>query len=594
MNIREYLEENILLTDGAMGTYFSEKTGGNISFCELANINSPKIIEEIHIEYIEAGAKLIRTNTFSANIITLSKSREEVKEIIKTGYDIAINASKNREVFIGCSIGPLHESKELREDVDVIEEYKFIVDSFIEQGGNIFIFETFGSYEYLEEISKYIKEKNKEYFVLVQFAITGDGFTRKGISINSIIEKISNTKTIDAFGFNCGVGPTHMYRILEKHEIFDNIISVLPNASYPEIVNGRMVYLKNPEYFSEVMEDIAKLGAKIIGGCCGTTPEHIYKISEKLENENIKKEKLIIEKKNEKKEQPNLLNEFKVKLDSGKFIIAVELDPPFNNSVEKMMESARIAKTENIDLITVADSPRGIARIDSITVAAKIKREIGIETIPHVCCRDKNLNGLKSGILGAHIEGIRNILAITGDPVLDIDKKYIKGVFDVNSYELINLIREMNEEVFLDDDIEISGALNLNVVNKESQIKRLIKKVEKGANIFFTQPIFTDDSFEYIEKIRKETKAKILVGIMPVVSYKNAIFLNNEVPGIDVPEAQVEFFKKAVTKEESEQIGIDISINIIRKIKDKVDGIYFIAPFGRIDIIQKIIKKIEL
>lgn len=594
MDIKKYIEKNILLTDGAMGTYFSEKTGGNISFCELANLNSPKIIEEIHTEYIEAGAKLIRTNTFSANVITLSKTREEVKKIIKSGYNIAKKAVKDKEIFIGCSIGPLHESKEVREDIDIIDEYKFIVDSFMEQGGNVFIFETFGSYEHLNEVSSYIKSKNSDSFILTQFAITGDGFTRKGISINSIIENVSKIKTIDAFGFNCGVGPTHMYRMLEKQEIFGNIISVLPNASYPEIVNGRMVYLKNPEYFSEVMEDIAKLGAKIIGGCCGTTPEHIYMIKEKLRTGNIRKEKQLVQKKSKKTEQVHSKNEFKHKLDNGKFIIAVELDPPFNNNIDNIMKSARVAKSENIDIITVADSPRGIARIDSITVAAKIRREVGIETIPHICCRDKNLNGLKSGILGAHIEGIRNILAITGDPVLDIDKKYIKGVFDVNSYELINLIREMNEEVFKEDNIEISGALNLNVVNKESQVKRLVKKVEKGANIFFTQPVFTKDSFEYIEKIRKETKAKVLVGIMPVVSYKNAIFLNNEVPGIDVPEEQVMLFKKASTKEESEEIGINISVNIIEKIKDNVDGIYFIAPFGRIDIIQKIIRKIGM
>lgn len=593
MNIREYLSENILVTDGAMGTYFGDLVG-NIESCEMASINNPEIIKKIHTEYIEAGAKLLRTNTFSANTLSMNISREQLKELIEAGYDIAKEAADGR-AFVGCSIGPLHETSfKKKYTPDFLNEYKFIVDSFLNKGADVFVFETFGSLDYIPEITRYIKSRNEDAFILVQFAVMADGHTRRGLSVSKIISEMESLESVDSFGFNCGSGPAHIYNILKTLDIFkDNIISVLPNAGYPEIINRRMVYVNNPEYFSERITEIVKLGAKIVGGCCGTTPSHIREIIKKLDEDRDLEFKSEEDTKKPEKSQVKEGNSFKKKLENKEFVIAVEIDPPFDISIEKSIENARVCKENGVDIVTVADSPRGVARVDSFMTASKIKSDVGIEVMPHICCRDKNMNALKSGVMGAYINGVRNILAITGDPVLDIETVATKSVFNMNSYQLINMIEDLNQEMFSGDEILIGGALNLNVNNKDAQIERMKRKSDKGARIYLTQPIFDDESIEYLSKLDRGDN-KILAGIMPVVSYKNAQFLNNELPGIKIPDKYVQMFKGETDKEKSVEIGINIAEETINKIKPYVDGIYFITPFNRIDIITQLIEKTGL
>lgn len=594
--IKDYLKENILVTDGSIGTYYTEKTNDEESFCELANINNPQLIKQIHKEYIEAGAKLITTNTFSANTVTLGLNRQGVKQIIESGYRIAQDAVGDKDIYIGASIGPIHESINGNDkDIDIFDEYKFVVDTFMDLGEEIFIFETFGSTDYLKEITEYIKKRNNDAFILAQFAVTLNGYTRKEIRIDRILKDVKNIDTIDAYGFNCGLGPAHMYKLMKDLDIYDDIISALPNASYPEIINEKMVYVYNPDYYANIVADIKCLGAKIVGGCCGTTPEHIKSISDRLEicdikdseKERMKKVKKI------KKEKEKKSSNFLEKLKRDEFVIAVELDPPYDDSIEGMMESARVCKENGVDIITVADSPRAIARVDSLVMAAKIKREIEIDVIPHLCCRDKNINAIKSGVLAAHIEDIRNLLVITGDPILDIDKMFTKGVFNLNSYKLIELIEDMNKEIFKDEPINIGGALNLNVNSKEVEIKRMMKKVEKGANVFFTQPIFDKSAIDFLAKMKKDKDIKILGGIMPIVNYRNAQFLNNEVPGIKIPEEYVKKFHPEMSKREAEQVGIELAVDIAGNLKEYVDGFYFINPFNRIEMIMKVLQRIE-
>lgn len=591
MNIFEYLKDKFLITDGAMGTYYSKITGDNKSFCEFANLDNADTIKNIHREYIDAGAKLIRTNTFSANSITLEVSREEIRNIIKKGYEIAKEAAKGKNVFVAADIGPINISGIDKTTEDVYDEYKFIVDTFISDGADIFVFETLSNLDCLKEIAEYIKEKNKSAFVLTQFAVMQDGYTRDGVSINGIVSKIKDIKAVDAFGFNCGSGPAHLYSMLKKLNVYkDNIISTLPNAGYPEIVNERMVYIDNPEYFSDKMLSIKKLGAKIIGGCCGTTPRHIRELSYKLK---LDGSKVILKASDESKiirKFSKANNNFIEKLKDNKFPLVVELDPPTNTVMDKIMHCAEICKENNIDLVTVADSPMSKVRVDSIVIASKIKREIGIDVMPHICCRDKNVNAIRSSILAANIEGIRNILAVTGDPVSGAEEIKAKSVFNLNSFRLIELISEMNKEIFNGDEISIGGALNLNVANKNSEISRMNKKLSNGAGFFLTQPIFEDETIEFLSNLKREGKVKILGGIMPLVSYKNAQFINNELPGVSIPQKYVDRFHVDMTREEAEKVGIEIAVEIINKIKNYVDGLYLVTPFNRIEMIVKIIK----
>lgn len=598
--IKDYLKNNILITDGAMGTYYSQIKGNNSGFSEMGNINEPEVIKDIHLEYINSGAKLIRTNTFSANTITLKLTRQEVAELIKKGYRIAVEAALEKEVFIAASIGPIPETSHEKKEIDssyILEEYKFIVDTFLEEGTNIFIFETFSSTEYLKVVSEYIKIKNPSAFILTQFALNLEGYTRKGISCGRIINEIKEINTIDAYGFNCGVGPTHLYNSLKKYNFSEDIVSVLPNAGYPEVINERTVYVQNTEYFANIMMNIKKLGAKIIGGCCGTTPEHIKKLSEKLSGKVIESKDYFKYEKNQEKNEnqaAKVQNNFYINMKQNKFMIAVELDPPFDTSVEKIINGAKLLKKQGVDMVTIADSPRGRARADSVILASKIKREAEIDVIPHICCRDKNFNALRSSILAGHIDNIRNVLAVTGDPVPGASKSEIVNVFNLNSFKLMELISEMNKEVFAEEEFCIGGALNLNVLNKDNEIARMFKKVEKGASFFFTQPIYSDEVIEYLPKIKRNKDIKIFGGIMPIVTYNNAQFLNNEMPGFHIPEEHINKFSIDMTREEAEEVGIDLAVELAEKIRPHVDGFYFVTPFNRVEMIAKIINKLHI
>jgi methionine synthase I (cobalamin-dependent)/5,10-methylenetetrahydrofolate reductase len=593
--IREFLKDNILITDGAMGTYYAQITGNDVAFSELSNISDPETIEKIHSEYIEAGAQLIRTNTFAANSMALNVPRQEVKRIVEAGYAIARQAARGKKVFVAADIGPILEIVGGHNEVDgrrVLDEYQFIADTFLAEGAELFVFETFSSTDYLADISRYIKGKNPRAFILTQFTITPDGFTRKGIGFERLVAEARAIGTIDAYGFNCGVGPTHLYHVLKKLDIGADIVAVLPNAGYPEVVHERTIYRQNPEYFSDIMKEIKDLGPKILGGCCGTTPVHIKSLSEKLGRATAASRLPAGKAGRPSGQGAAVPNRFFTKMKNKQFVVAVELDPPFDANVDTLLTNARICQENGIDIITIADSPMAKARVDSVAAAAKIKREIGIETMPHICCRDKNLNALKSTLLAGHMEGIRNILAVTGDAIPSAGKVDIKSVFNVNSVKLIELISRMNQEIFIHDPYYIGGALNLNIPNKQAEAARMLKKAAKGAAFFLTQPIFDEAVIRFLPRMEQRETVKILGGIMPLVSYRNARFLNNEIPGISIPEPYINRFSPDMSREEAENTGIDTAVELAEKMKPYVDGFYFITPFNRIEMIMKIIKRV--
>lgn len=591
--IRRFLENNILICDGAMGTYYSEITGNDVSYCEFGNLNDKNTIRKIHEEYIKSGAKLIRTNTFSANTKELGISFEKLKDIIENGVDIAKDAANNKKVFIGASIGPIRQNAADENYSDTLEEYKFIIDCFFEKGINIFIFETLSNIDYLLEISEYIKSKNSDSFILTQFAVKPDGFTRDGLSASKIVSEIKKIKGIDSYGFNCGSGPTHLLDIIRRIDIKGDTVSALPNAGFPEIIHERTIYPNNTAYFARKVKDIKKLGVSIIGGCCGTNPSYIKKISEIIDNKPETIDKIIKFEKKENKAQSKIKNKFKESIENGKFVIAVELSAPVDTDISKLMDGARICKENNIDLVTVPDSPMSKVRADSVLISSKIKREVGIEAMPHMCCRDKNTNAIRSSLIAANIEEIRNVLVITGDPISDASRVKTKSVFNLNSFKLIELINEMNEEVFINDSLFIGGALNPNVLNKDIEYDRMMKKVENGASFFLTQPIYDYAAIEFLKKIKEKTDIKILGGILPIVSYRNALFLNNELPGVKIPKECLSKFSEDMTREEGQAIGVDIAVSIGKKLKDICDGLYFIAPFGRVNMIVDIVNKIN-
>ena len=366
----------------------------------------------------------------------------------------------------------------------------------------------------------------------------------------------------------------------------------MPNAGYPEQFQNRMVFMDNKEYFMENMEDIAELGIDILGGCCGTTPEYIEELSKSISTAPILKAASVeVSRQAEtdvtRKVKPN---QFYEKMKEGRKVVAVELDPPFDAKYEGIIEYAQYLKDRKVDMITIADSPSGRSRADSVLMSVKIASEVGIPVMPHLCCRDRNMIAMRSTILGAYISDIRNLLLVTGDPVPSVSRGSITSVFDYNSIQLMNFVKAMNLEHFPEEPIYYGGALNY-AGRVDKVVERMKKKMDAGASYFLTQPIYADEDIERIYEIKKQTDTKILCGIMPFTSYRNANFVKNEIAGIHVPDSVVARYNPEMTREEAELTGAAIASEIIEKLHTFADGYYFMLPFNRVSFMDKIIIK---
>lgn len=588
MSIREYLETKKLITDGAFGTYFSQIKDTNETISERANITNPELVVKIHSDYIESGARLIRTNTFAANTQTLGGNDEERDEIIRQGYALAREAveKSGRKVFIAADIGPIPEGLH-SEQSEILGEYLQICKCFLECGADIFVFETFPNIKYIRKIVKYIKIHKKDAFIITQFCLNRYGYTKSGVSAARLFAKAGSLEEIDAVGFNCGIGPSHLYQIMKKMK-FDTgkYVTAMPNSSYPEMLQDRTVYLDNIQYFAEKMKGISELGVSILGGCCGTNPQYIEEMKKRIDFSPIDITRATSETSNGKKAEKHLTNDFYRKLVNGEKVIAVELDPPYDAKIEKIMECANILKALQVDILTFADSPMGRGRVDSILMSAKVMNEVNIPVMPHIACRDKNAIAMRAGILGGYINNIRNLLIVTGDPIPSSDRDETTSVFDFNSIKLMEYIKEMNVEHFSEEPICYGGALNHGRMNIDKEIERMDKKIQAGASYFLTQPIFSDEDVERIHYIKSKVNTKILCGIMPLISYRNASFIRNEIAGINVPQEIVDRYGPEMSKEEGEQVGIAIAREVMKKLDGIADGYYFMLPFNRVHLVE--------
>ncbi len=588
-SVRAYLEENLLISDGAMGTYFAHLKKDDSAVSEFATITEPMIIKQIHKEYIEAGAKVIRTNTFAANRFSLNINEEERDRIITSACSIAKQAVKEskREVFIAGSIGPIPEFTTSSEH-EIIEEYKAVIDGLLRENVDILLFETFSDLYYINELLPYIRQKSSVY-IMVDFCLNKNGYSKSGFSAKRLIEEAKEKEEIDCVGFNCGVGSGHMRTILERLTLPANKkVAVMPNAGYPEQLHSRMIFRDNAEYFKENMSAIKALGVNIIGGCCGTTPEYIRAMAEEIDM-------TLVEKREDDSEAVEMVkacelhnNAFYNLFEEKDKVIAVELDPPYDANYDKLIEQAQRLKNRGVDILTMADSPMGRSRVDSILMSIKIAREVGVMVMPHVCCRDKNMIAMRSSLLGAYINDIRNMLVVTGDPVPSDSRSTISSVFDYNSIRLMQFVKEMNEEHFSEDPIYYGGALNYARGNIDKVIERMNKKIEAGCKYFLTQPVYTEEGIERLRYIKSKVDTKLLCGIMPFVSYRNANFVKNEFFGIDVPDEILNRYRPDMSKEEAEWVGAQIANELIEKMDDFADGYYFMLPFNRVSLMDKI------
>lgn len=574
------MDKKYFLFDGGFGTYYSALYDSD-SPCEMANLNHADAVLHIHREYIQAGAQAIKSNTFAANTLTLGLEFSEVEELLAAGWRLACEAAAGTSVEVFADIGPIPGEYE-----EVIGQYHRILDTFIRLGAVHFVLETMNE-AYIFKLCDYIRAHVENAFIIVSFAVGPDGYTVRGVPFDTLAQA-GEASSADAFGFNCISGPAHLLRIATETS-HTKLLSIMPNSGYPSVTEGRTVYIDNPRYFAEKMLQIHQAGAKILGGCCGTTPEHIRLTARLLAHAG---EALPVIREIKSGRTAVTENAFAIKLLAGEKVIAVELDPPLDADCSHIAEAAPYLRDAGADAITVADSPLARARADSMMISAKIQREAGIQAIPHLTCRDHNTIGLKSILLGGSIEGVRNVLIVTGDPVPSLDRSEIKGVFSVNSYSLIHYAEHLNRDVFVGQEFFIGSALNINVPKFDYELSRALKKQENGAKFFLTQPIYTEVAVENFLRACEILDSRILAGIMPIASYKNAVFLNNEVPGIHIPEEIIRAME-GKTPEEVRGISLDYSLKIIKRIHKSADGYYLMTPLKKYRLVGDLIQKIK-
>lgn len=577
----------ILFFDGAFGTYYHERYG-NDEKCEMANIHAPERVEKIHLEYIASGARAIRTNSFGVNSALFGDALLR-RELIEKSYEIAVNAANEADgVEVFADIGYVYSPTS-----DTAADYLESAGIFIECGAKNFLFETLAELDPVLPAVRLIREKAKDSVIMISFAVSADGYTSTGLYYRNLIEQARDCGA-DITGLNCICGPSDMLALVKKLPVKEMNLSVLPNSNYPAQTGFGLRYSNNAEYFAGKILEMYNLGAYAVGGCCGTTPEHIRKVTSSINGESRAYITNPVGEAGQIQPVPKL-SRLQRALNKGKTVIAVELDPPENTDIGFLIDSAESLKRAGADVITLADSPLARPRADSFITAARVSRDVGIETLPHLACRDKNRIAIHSQLLGAGAENVQNVLVITGDSISKSNPTDIggdKNVFNFNSLTLISYIDSLNESVFASAPFCIAAALNVNAANFEAELKRAKQKEERGATVFLTQAIFTDDSIKSLQRARESLKGKILAGILPIAGYRNALFLNNEVSGMSIPHELVESLKDK-SPEETKQISLAFCRSIIDRAREFCDGYYLMTPRKKVDFVTELVHYIN-
>ncbi len=605
----ERLQRGTMLCDGAMGTLLYMRGVSYERSFDEQNISNPKIVLDVHRDYIKAGAEIVETNTFGANQVRLKNFglEDKIREINLKGVKIAREAREieGKDVFVAGSIGPL--GKPLAPLGELSEKEAFDVfqrqaEALLEGGVDLFIVETFSD---LLEIKQTVAAIRNicQLPIMASMTFDEDGKTFMGYSPEEVATKLSQMG-VEIIGANCSVGPQKMLDVVFRlRKATNRMISVQPNAGVPRYVDGRFIYLSSPEYFAQYAKEYIKSGANIIGGCCGTTPEYILALSVMLKNihaETItdRKVSVTVEERIKKEEPPKKEKEQTSKFSSklGKeFLVSVEVDPPKGTNTEKILKNVEKLKQIGVDAINIADSPMARVRMSCVSLASLVKQKIGVETILHLTCRDRNLMGLQSDLLGIHALGIHNILAVTGDPPVLGDYPQATAVYDVDSIGLVKIVNKLNQGTdWAGNSIGsptffcVGVAVNPNADDLEREIDRFKKKVEAGADFAFTQPLYDLKILEqFLQKV-SHVKIPIFLGVLPLRSYKHAEFLHYEVPGMNVPEKLREKMRKA--GKDSAQVGTSVAKEILKEAKGMVDGVYLMPSFGRFEVISEVLE----
>ena len=588
MNIRELLQTRPLLFDGAMGTYYKAAPGVE---CEQANLTDPAGVLAVHREYLAAGADAVKTNTFSLPRLAAAHT-PGWEQLAQAGWQLAVQAAGETGAAVFADLGPAPDT----EAVPAGQVYTAVAKQFAALGARNFLFETLSSDAGLLDAVGAIKAEVPDAFVLVSFAVLPDGYTREGMYCKDLARRIQESGIVDAVGLNCVSAPGAM-RTLAKQLGGTLPLSVMPNAGYPVVTRTQVKYQGRPEYFARELGRLAAEGTvQILGGCCGTTPAHIAALRAELDSLSVVKKTAPAEEFSTVKEQ-TVENEdaFLRKLNAGEKVIAIELDSPRNADLTGYLEGAKKLQAAGADLLTIADCPIAQARMDSSLVACRVHRELGLCTLPHMTCRDRNLNATKALLLGLYAEGVREVLAITGDPIPSAERDEVKSVYQFNSRKLAQYIVSLaGEGREMPSPLTVFGALNLNARNFDVELRRAVEKLENGMTGFLTQPVLSEQAVQNLQQARQTLgpEAKILAGILPVVSQRNAIFMENEVNGIHVDAAIIDRFA-GLDRAAGEELGIEISVQAAKAALPYADGFYLMTPFNRVALMERLIARLK-
>ena len=587
-DIRELLQTRPLLFDGAMGTYYKAAPGVE---CEQANLTDPAGVLAVHREYLAAGADAVKTNTFSLPRLAAAHT-PGWEQLAQAGWQLAVQAAEETGAAVFADLGPAPDT----EAVPAGQVYTAVAKQFAALGTRNFLFETLSSDAGLLDAVGAIKAEVPDAFVLVSFAVLPDGYTREGMYCKDLARRMQESGIVDAVGLNCVSAPGAM-RTLAKQLGGTLPLSVMPNAGYPVVTRTQVKYQGRPGYFARELGRLAAEGTvQILGGCCGTTPAHIAALRAELDSLPVVEKTAPAEEFSTVKEQ-TVENEdaFLRKLNAGEKVIAIELDSPRNADLTGYLEGAKKLQAAGADLLTIADCPIAQARMDSSLVACRVHRELGLCTLPHMTCRDRNLNATKALLLGLYAEGVREVLAITGDPIPTAERDEVKNVYQFNSRKLAQYIVSLaGEGREMPGPMTVFGALNLNARNFDVELRRAKEKLENGMSGFLTQPVLSAQAVENLKKSRETlgADAKILAGIMPVVSQRNAIFMENEINGIHVEDWIIEKFA-GLDRAQGEELGLAISLEMAKAALPYADGLYLMTPFNRVALMERLIGRLK-
>ena len=605
LDLLSRLKQRPVLCDGATGTLLYAK-GVYINKCyDELNLTQPEMVRQIHQEYLNAGAEVIETNTFGANLFRLTGHglAEKVRDLNLRGAQLAreaadgFNLKLSASVLVAGSVGPLGIrieplGKVSREEARAA--FREQVQALVEGGIDLLILETFG---YLEELHQAIlasREVAPHLQLVAQVTIDEDGNCLDGASPETFAAKLDEWGA-DVIGCNCSVGPVAMLEAIERiRQITTRPLSAQPNAGVPRNIEGRNIYLCSPEYMASYARKFASAGVTLIGGCCGTTPEHIKAMNSALRMNDAKGKTgnfhVISDRRRESTITPPPLAQrsgLGRKLSAGEFVSLVEIVPPKGLDYRKEVEGAKFLKSAGIDAINIPDSPRASARMSNLALCTLVQQQAEIETVLHFTCRDRNVLSMQSELLGCHTMGLKNLICITGDPPKMGSYPDATAVFDVDAIGLVNIVHSLNFGLDIGGNpigngttFAIGVGANPGVLNIDEEVRRFEYKVEAGADYAVTQPVFDIALLEQFLRRIEHCRIPVLAGIWPLTSVRNAEFMKNELR-VSVPDSIIDRMGRAPNPEAARAEGIQIAREMLRQVRGLVQGAQVAAPLGR-------------